>query len=194
MVGCASISGLNTSHDHYVMSTVQPPLPCDQSRTSLDKVQEAKGVCLEFQSASALLWVTSAVQLNSHILWSTQDQYVFIHDAVLESLTCGDTQIPASGLSGAIKKVTVTHQILALPLRNWKKKTVKLGGQDLRHSFMYVIQVLVGFYITQSQDLWQTNVFAILSNTIHACSGLSTVASGLELENKERSKGDERHY
>ena len=35
----------------------------------------------------------------------TQDQYVFIHDAVLESLTCGDTQIPASGLSGAIEKL-----------------------------------------------------------------------------------------
>ena len=33
----------------------------------------------------------------------TQDQYVFIHDAVLESLTCGDTQIPASGLASAIK-------------------------------------------------------------------------------------------
>ena len=35
----------------------------------------------------------------------TQDQYVFIHDAVLESLTCGDTQIPASGLAGAVKKL-----------------------------------------------------------------------------------------
>ena len=29
----------------------------------------------------------------------TQDQY--IHDAVLESLTCGDSQIPDSGLCGA---------------------------------------------------------------------------------------------
>ena len=35
----------------------------------------------------------------------TQDQYVFIHDAVLESLICGDTQIPASGLSSAIEKL-----------------------------------------------------------------------------------------
>ena len=35
----------------------------------------------------------------------TQDQYVFIHDAVLESLTCGDTQIPASELSSAIEKL-----------------------------------------------------------------------------------------
>ena len=41
----------------------------------------------------------------SQWLWPTQDQYVFIHDAVLESLTCGDTQIPASGLSGAIEKL-----------------------------------------------------------------------------------------
>jgi len=30
---------------------------------------------------------------------------VFIHDAVLESLICGDTQIPASGLVGAIEKL-----------------------------------------------------------------------------------------
>ena len=30
---------------------------------------------------------------------------MFIHDAVLESLTCGDTQFPASGLTGAIKKL-----------------------------------------------------------------------------------------
>ena len=30
---------------------------------------------------------------------------MFIHDAVLESLTCKDTQIPASGLAGAIKKL-----------------------------------------------------------------------------------------
>ena len=30
---------------------------------------------------------------------------MFIHDAVLESLTCEDTQIPASRLSGAIEKL-----------------------------------------------------------------------------------------
>ena len=30
---------------------------------------------------------------------------MFIHDAVLESLICGDTQIPASGLVSAIEKL-----------------------------------------------------------------------------------------
>jgi len=34
-----------------------------------------------------------------------QEQYVFIHDAVLESLICGNTQIPASGLIGAVDKL-----------------------------------------------------------------------------------------
>ena len=37
--------------------------------------------------------------------YTLQDQYVFIHDAVLESLTCGNTQIPASGLTNAIEKL-----------------------------------------------------------------------------------------
>ena len=27
-----------------------------------------------------------------------QDQYIFIHDAILESVTCGDTQIEAGNL------------------------------------------------------------------------------------------------
>ena len=37
--------------------------------------------------------------------WPTQDQYVFIYDAVLESLTCEDAQIPASGLSNVTEKL-----------------------------------------------------------------------------------------
>jgi len=39
------------------------------------------------------------------VLYPYQEQYAFIHDAVLESLICGDTQIPASGLVGAIEKL-----------------------------------------------------------------------------------------
>jgi hypothetical protein len=35
----------------------------------------------------------------------TQVQYVFIHDALVELVTCGDTSVPASGLRGRIKKM-----------------------------------------------------------------------------------------
>lgn len=34
-----------------------------------------------------------------------QDQYGFIHDAVLESLICGETQIPAQNLPKAMKQL-----------------------------------------------------------------------------------------
>ena len=50
----------------------------------------------------------------------TQDQYVFIHDAVLESLTCGDTQILASRLSGAIKKLKQKDRVNILMFCEFK--------------------------------------------------------------------------
>ena len=33
-----------------------------------------------------------------------QEQYVFLHDAILESVTCGDTQVTAANLRMMIKK------------------------------------------------------------------------------------------
>ena len=37
---------------------------------------------------------------------------MFIHDAVLETLTCGDTQIPASDLRGALNKLKKVDKAL----------------------------------------------------------------------------------
>ena len=34
-----------------------------------------------------------------------QDQYAFIHDAVLEMLICGDTQIPASDIQRVLNRL-----------------------------------------------------------------------------------------
>ena len=34
-----------------------------------------------------------------------QDQYIFIHDAILESLTCGDTEIKAADLRRKLVKL-----------------------------------------------------------------------------------------
>ncbi len=57
--------------------------------------------------------VQTAVSLLLHACLSSdghlacvQDQYIFIHDAVLESLSCGDTQIPAGDLVRAIQRLS----------------------------------------------------------------------------------------
>ena len=41
---------------------------------------------------------------------SLQEQYIFIHDAILESVTCGDTQIVASDLQDALEKLQMGPQ------------------------------------------------------------------------------------
>ena len=42
---------------------------------------------------------------HTHHEWCLQEQYIFIHDAILESVTCGDTQIEASNLRVAMRKL-----------------------------------------------------------------------------------------
>lgn len=37
---------------------------------------------------------------------SSQDQYVFIHDTLLDYITCGDTSISASSLRNKINKMS----------------------------------------------------------------------------------------
>ena len=39
-----------------------------------------------------------------------QDQYMFIHDAILESVTCGDTQISAGDLRRQIQRMSQVAQ------------------------------------------------------------------------------------
>ena len=41
---------------------------------------------------------------------SSQEQYAFIHDVVLESLTCGDTQINARDLKSVISRLKSRDQ------------------------------------------------------------------------------------
>ena len=39
-----------------------------------------------------------------------QDQYIFIHDAILEAVTCGDTQIMSGDLRATLNKMQKKDQ------------------------------------------------------------------------------------
>ena len=41
-----------------------------------------------------------------YLYTTTQDQYAFIHDAVLEWLICGDTKIPAGEMKRAMERLS----------------------------------------------------------------------------------------
>ena len=45
------------------------------------------------------------------VLWCPiQDQYVFIHDTILEAVTCGDTQIESGYLRAKLNKIPKKNQ------------------------------------------------------------------------------------
>lgn len=43
-----------------------------------------------------------------------QDQYIFIHDAILESITCGNTQINVTNLQKVVNKLKQKDQVTSL--------------------------------------------------------------------------------
>ena len=43
----------------------------------------------------------NTIEIESY--WSLQDQYIFIHDAILEALTCGVTEVRARDLPNHFK-------------------------------------------------------------------------------------------
>ena len=47
----------------------------------------------------------TSYHLNSSLTFIIQEQYIFIHDAILEVLTCGDTQIDVCNLRIATQKM-----------------------------------------------------------------------------------------
>ena len=51
--------------------------------------------------------ISQSLLLLSHSvsLFGIKEQFTFIHDAILESVTCGDTQIAATNLRAAIAKM-----------------------------------------------------------------------------------------
>lgn len=47
----------------------------------------------------------TCLRAQRNYMVQTEDQYVFIHDAILEAVVCGDTEVPASNLHAHIQKL-----------------------------------------------------------------------------------------
>ena len=58
-----------------------------------------------------------------------QDQFIFIHDAIFESVTCGDTQIVPTNLRSTIQKL---------------KKTDSHTGKTEFYKQFHVMNVIIG--------------------------------------------------
>ena len=50
------------------------------------------------------------LHLHFQCILMLQDQYIFIHDAILESVTCGDTEIEAGDLRKRLAQLKTTDE------------------------------------------------------------------------------------
>ena len=48
----------------------------------------------------------TCLRAQRNYMVQTEDQYIFIHDALLEAVTCGNTEIPARNLYVHLQKLT----------------------------------------------------------------------------------------
>jgi len=54
--------------------------------------------------------ITIICSNDDAIIYHHQEQYIFIHDAILESVTCGDTQIDAGHLRASLDNLIKKNQ------------------------------------------------------------------------------------
>lgn len=48
----------------------------------------------------------TCMRAQRNYMVQTEDQYIFIHEALLEAATCGNTEVPARNLYAHIQKLT----------------------------------------------------------------------------------------
>lgn len=48
----------------------------------------------------------TCLRAQRNYMVQTEDQYIFIHDAILEAVQCGNTEVPARNLYGHIQRLT----------------------------------------------------------------------------------------
>uniref|UniRef100_T1H0P9 Tyrosine-protein phosphatase domain-containing protein n=1 Tax=Megaselia scalaris TaxID=36166 RepID=T1H0P9_MEGSC len=71
----------------------------------------------------------TCLRAQRNYMVQTEDQYIFIHDAILEAIICGNTEIPARNLQNHLTKLLVTEpgeNITGMEIEFKKLSNVKL--------------------------------------------------------------------
>lgn len=73
----------------------------------------------------------TCLRAQRNYMVQTEDQYIFIHDALLEAVVCGNTEIPARNLHAHIQKlmqVEIGDNVTAMELEFKKLNNIKVDG------------------------------------------------------------------
>lgn len=110
----------------------------------------------------------TCMRAQRNYMVQTEDQYIFIHEALLEAATCGNTEVPARNLYAHIQKLTQPpsgETVTAMELE------FKVTDKRSRGNYFYFV-----FYFSQHGRLLQDVVSHLLSTfqNILLCIGSKT--------------------
>jgi len=78
------------------------------SKISICRTNRLKESKIFFEVFSSWLFqsINNFQEISFHIQVQTEDQYIFIHDAILEAINCGNTELPARNLYNHLHSLT----------------------------------------------------------------------------------------
>ena len=82
------------------------PLSAGVGRTGCFIVIDAMAERIKQEKALDIYGHVTLMRSQRNYMVQTEDQYVFIHDALLEAVTCGNTEVPARNLFSYIQRLT----------------------------------------------------------------------------------------
>ena len=75
-------------------------------RTGCFIVIDAMAERIKHEKAIDIYGHVTLMRSQRNYMVQTEDQYIFIHDALLEAVTCGNTEVPARNLYSYIQRLT----------------------------------------------------------------------------------------
>lgn len=87
-------------------SSVSSPGSAGVGRTGCFIVIDAMLERMKHEKSVDIYGHVTCMRAQRNYMVQTEDQYIFIHEALLEAATCGNTEVPARNLYAHIQKLT----------------------------------------------------------------------------------------
>lgn len=90
----------------YPHLSPSPSISAGVGRTGCFIVIDAMLERMKHEKSVDIYGHVTCMRAQRNYMVQTEDQYIFIHEALLEAATCGNTEVPARNLYAHIQKLT----------------------------------------------------------------------------------------
>lgn len=166
---CTTLEGTTHTQENYLLNTSYPGLyekititicspffspflfwlSAGVGRTGCFIVIDAMTERIKHEKTIDIYGHVTLMRSQRNYMVQTEDQYIFIHDALLEAVTCGNTEVPARNLYSYIQRLTQIEpgeNVTGMELE-FKVRTIHHVPEDCEIRFNW-------FMMVHKTELW----------------------------------------